>query len=153
MRRKDQEITADDEIEAILLRAAICRIGLCDGGVPYVVPVCFGYQDRTLYVHSASEGTKLDVIRKNNKVCFQVETDVEFVRHEVACRWGLKYRSVIGFGKALLVEEPQAKREALAIIMRHYADQAYSFAEEDVERTTVIQVTIESWTGKQAGYA
>jgi nitroimidazol reductase NimA-like FMN-containing flavoprotein (pyridoxamine 5'-phosphate oxidase superfamily) len=153
MRRKDQEITADDEIEAILLQAAICRIGLCDGGVPYVVPLCFGYQDRTLYVHSASEGTKLDVIRKNNNVCFQVETDVEFVRHEVACRWGLKYRSVIGFGKALLVEEPQAKREALAIIMRHYAGQAYSFAEEDVERTTVLKVTVESWTGKQAGYA
>ena len=59
MRRKDREITDRAEIEAILNEAMVCRIGLADDGEPYVVPVSFGYEDGSVYIHSAPEGKKI----------------------------------------------------------------------------------------------
>ena len=58
MRRKDREITDRAEIEAILNEAMVCRIGLADGGEPYVVPLSFGYEDGSVYIHSAPEASK-----------------------------------------------------------------------------------------------
>ena len=65
MRRKDREITDWHEIEAILAEAMVCRIGLADESTPYVVPVSFGYDDGSLYIHSAPDGKKLALLTKN----------------------------------------------------------------------------------------
>ena len=152
MRRKEKEIKDLAEIEAVLRSAQVCRLGLCDKGIPYVVPLCYGYKDKTLYFHCALKGRKLDIIRDNNNVCFEVETDLELVRHEEACKWGFKYRSVIGFGKASLVEGLDAKKKAFAIIMGQYSDGKYDFPESDVNGVAIFRIDIESLTGKQAGY-
>ena len=58
MRRIDREITDFVEIESILNDASVCRIGLVDGSEPYIVPVCFGYSDGRIYIHSAIFGEK-----------------------------------------------------------------------------------------------
>jgi nitroimidazol reductase NimA-like FMN-containing flavoprotein (pyridoxamine 5'-phosphate oxidase superfamily) len=58
-------------------------------GQPYIVPVCFGYDDGTLYFHSATAGRKLDVLRKNNAVCVEFDVDCEVVKAENACKWGI----------------------------------------------------------------
>jgi nitroimidazol reductase NimA-like FMN-containing flavoprotein (pyridoxamine 5'-phosphate oxidase superfamily) len=152
MRRKEKEIKDSAEIEAVLKSAQICRLGLCDKGIPYVVPLCYGYKDKTLYFHSAPKGRKLDIIRDNNNVCFEVETDLESVRHEEACKWSFKYRTVIGFGKASLVEGLDAKREAFAIIMGHYSDGKYDFPESNVNGLALVRIDIEAMTGKRSGY-
>jgi len=152
MRRKEKEIKDLAEIEAVLRSAQVCRLGLCDKGIPYVVPLCYGYKDKTLYFHCVPKGRKLDIIRDNNNVCFEVETDLELVRHEEACKWGFKYRSVIGFGKASLVEGLDAKKKAFAIIMGQYSDGKYDFPESDVNGVAIFRIDIESLTGKQTGY-
>jgi nitroimidazol reductase NimA-like FMN-containing flavoprotein (pyridoxamine 5'-phosphate oxidase superfamily) len=151
MRRKEKEIKDPAEIEAVLRSAQICRLGLCDKGIPYVVPLCYGYEDKVLYFHCALKGRKLDIIRDNNNVCFEVETDLDFVKHEEACKCGFNYRTVIGFGKASLVEGLDAKREALAIIMGQYSDKRYDFPESNVNGVAVVRIDIESMTGKRSG--
>ena len=70
MRRKDKEITDTAIIEEILSKATVCRLGLCEENQPYVVPLCFGYEDNALYFHCANHGKKLVILRKNNNVCF-----------------------------------------------------------------------------------
>ena len=80
VRRKDQEITDKDVLESLLEKAMVCRIGLSDNNVPYIVPVCFGYADECIYVHSSSRGKKIDIIRRNDQVCFEIDVDVELVR-------------------------------------------------------------------------
>lgn len=110
MRRKDKQITDIKIIEEILAKADVCRIAMCDGGVPYLVPVNFGYRDRALYIHSAHEGRKMDILKKNDHVCFEVETDVEILEGDAACDWGTRYRSVIGSGRARFIEESTEKR-------------------------------------------
>ena len=76
-----RHVTADKgAIESIIRRASVCRVGMSADGQPYVVPVCFGYDDGTLYFHSSTTGRKLDVLRKNNAVCVEFDVDREIVK-------------------------------------------------------------------------
>jgi len=152
MRRKDREIKDRDAIESILERATVCRVAFSDNEVPYIVPLNFGYADNCLYFHSAPEGKKIEIIEQNSNVCFEVDVDVELVEAEKACDWTVRYRSVVGFGKAFLVDDPKEKRRALDIIVGHYSDKSYEYPEEEISRVAVIKVEIESMTGKQSGY-
>ncbi len=151
MRRKDKQINDIAAIEDILSRATVCRLGLCENNQPYVVPLCFGYEENALYFHCAMEGKKLEILRKNENVCFEVDIEREFIKGEAACEWGMKYKSVIGFGKAVFVEDAESKRKALDIIMQNYSEGAFEYSEEAVKKTVVIKVEIESMTGKQSG--
>ena len=151
MRRSDKEISDAGVIEEILLRATVCRLGLCEDNQPYVVPLCFGYQENALYFHCGSEGKKIDILRKNNNVCFEVDIDHELIEADQACGWGMKYKSVIGFGKALFIEDIELKREALDIIMHQYSEATFEYTQETIDNTTIIKVEIESMTGKQSG--
>ena len=72
MRRKDKEITDPAQVYDVVKRARFCRIAMCDGDEPYVFPVNYGYSEGVLYVHSAPEGRKLDILERNDRVCFQV---------------------------------------------------------------------------------
>ena len=75
MRRSDKEITERSEMDEILGRASICHLGLNDGGECYVVPVNYGYDGGCLYVHSAREGRKIDILRADKRVSFTVYAD------------------------------------------------------------------------------
>ncbi len=151
MRREDKEITDIESIEAILGKGSVCRLGLCENGRAYIVPVCFGYKDNNLYFHCAGEGKKLDIIRENNNVCFEVDIDFELVKSEEACGYNIKYQSVIGFGKATFIEEVASKREALDIIMQHYSDGSFEYPADAIENAvTIIRVEVESMTGKKS---
>jgi nitroimidazol reductase NimA-like FMN-containing flavoprotein (pyridoxamine 5'-phosphate oxidase superfamily) len=153
MRRKDKEIKNEELIGAILRRASICRIALSENDLPYIVPLCFGHKDNFLYFHTAREGRKIDMIRKNNNVCFEIENDTELLAGENPCKWTMKYYSIIGFGKAFLVEDTEEKRKALDVIAEHYSGKSsYEFPETALHKVVVIKVKIETMTGKKSGY-
>ena len=152
MRRKDQEITDKKDIEEIVRKATVCRIGLSAEGEPYVFPVNYGYREGCLYFHSAHQGQKIDMMKKNPHVCFQMDTDTEIIPSEKACDWSIKYRSVIGFGKAALLNTLEEKRQALRTIMSHYSDREYTFAEESLASVCIVCIHIEKMTGKKSGY-
>jgi nitroimidazol reductase NimA-like FMN-containing flavoprotein (pyridoxamine 5'-phosphate oxidase superfamily) len=153
MRRAEREITEKSAMETIIQGALVCRLGLSDKNLPYVVPLCFGYEKGTLYFHCARQGMKLDILAENPHACFQLETGVEIVPGAEACDWGMRFRSVIGFGRATLIHDPRAKRKALTLIMEHYGVKGpFSFPDEALEKTTVIGLEIESMSGKEAGY-
>jgi len=151
MRRKEKEITDKKELESIISRSSTCRLALSVDNQPYIVPLCFGYQDNVLYFHSADTGRKIDMIRQNNQVCFEFDIDEEIVEHKEACHWGMNYRSIIGFGKAYIVEDDKQKREMLDIIMDQYTKGVYEYSDELLEIMVVIKVEIEELTGKQSG--
>lgn len=154
MIRKDKEITDPKEIEEIIEQADVCRVAMVDNGMPYVVPLCFGFSDHALYFHSAGKGKKIETLRRYNAVCFEMDVDTEVKPAETACKWGMGFRSVIGFGRAVFVEDPESKRRALDIIMAHYASRhelgRFTYSESALAATTVIRIDIESMTGKGA---
>ena len=153
MRRSEREIKDLEGIEGIIRKALVCRLGLAADNRPYVVPLCFGYRDHTLYVHSAPEGRKVEIVRENPHVCVEFDVDQEVLRGREPCSWGMRYRSAIAFGSASVVEDPAEKRRALDLIMEHYGGGAPSgYPEGLVEKILIIKIELEQMTGKQANY-
>ena len=150
MRRKDREIADEAAIRAVMEEAKVCRIGLSDDGMPYVVPMNFGLGENCLYLHCATEGRKLDILRKNDRVCFEMDLLREIKQGPESCGCGARYESVIGVGRAVIVEAPAEKRAALDRIMEHYGVQgAFIYQDDILEKTTVIRIAIESLTAKR----
>ncbi len=150
MRRADREVTDESELVSILERATVCRLGMCADGEPYVVPLNFAHVDGRLYFHSATEGKKLDIIRRNKKVCFEVDVDTEVVPAPSPCGWGMRYTSVIGSGAASIIEDPDEKRSALDAIMAHYGGHGADYPEPMLRKVAIIRVDIERMTGKRS---
>ena len=150
MRRKEREVTDKKAIEEIILKAEICRLGLSLNDKPYIVPLNFGYKDNALHFHCAKRGFKTDIIKENNNVCFEIETDTELIKGEHACvDWKMKYKSVIGFGKAYMIDDAEEKISSLNIIMEHYTGKSQAvFTEKNVRSVSIIKVVIESMSGK-----
>ena len=148
MRRKDREIRDRDAIDAIIRRCRVCRLGMCDNGQPYVVPMSFGYDGQCVYLHAATDGRKLDILRRNSRVCFEFDILDEVIPADAACNWGMRYESVIGFGVAEIVTESGARRVALDHIMGQYSSDAWTYDEQQLAGTLVIRISIEEVTGK-----
>ena len=152
MRRKDREITDIALIEDVIRNSLVCRLGMSRNDQPYVVPLCFAYSDNALYFHSAGEGLKLEILQQNPNVCVEFDIDQEVIQGDKPCKWGMKYRSVIGFGKASLVDNLEEKKKGLDAIMLHYSGRSFEYAEPAIKSTVIIKVEIESMTGKESGY-
>ena len=149
MRKAEREIMDRAVIRSIMEEAQVCRIGLSDDGMPYVVPMNFGLGENCLYLHCAAEGRKLDILRRNNRVCFEMDILRELYRHGPGCGCSARFDSVIGFGRAILVEDPDEKRAALDRLMEHYgAEGPFSYAAQIFDKTTILRIDIENVTGK-----
>ena len=109
------------EMEDILERASVGRLGLISDEEPYVVPVNFVYHDGCIYFHTGLEGRKIESIERNPHVCFEVDEQVEIIVNEQACLSTVYYYSVIAWGKARLLEETGDKMRALELLVAKYA--------------------------------
>ena len=150
MRRRDKEITDRKAIEDIILRSKVCKLAMCEENRPYIVPLCFGFKNNTLYFHSAPKGKKIEILKKNPNVCFEFEIFTQIIKSAKACKWGMRYRSVIGFGKAGFITDDDLKRQAFDIIMNQYADGSFIYEDALLKSVVIINVEIQSMTGKQS---
>jgi nitroimidazol reductase NimA-like FMN-containing flavoprotein (pyridoxamine 5'-phosphate oxidase superfamily) len=151
MRRNDKEITDYRIIEEILLKSEICRIAIMDKDAPYIVPLNYGYCNNQLFFHSAAQGRKIDLLKVNNKVCFEIEYSSEIIKNELACNWTAKYRSVIGYGTIELINDIDQIKNGLNIIMSHYGRSENTYDEKYLLRIILLKLKIESISGKQSG--
>lgn len=153
MRRKDKEMVDEKVKVSIIGKAIICRIAMCWHDEPYVIPMNFGYRDNYIYLHSAGEGRKLDILRNNDKVCIEFDVDVELVQSQEACKTSMKYKSVLIFGTAVILKDIAEKKKALDIIMHHYyyhdSLSVFHYPEDALEKVIIIKVKIENMTGKE----
>ena len=152
MRKKEKEITDPEVLESIIQRAMVCHLSLCADNNPYVVPLNFGYKNGKLYFHTGREGLKMDLLRRNPRVCFALTVDVEVLPGRTPCKWNMKYYSVIGFGTARFEAEPMAKRQALDLIMTHYGGEKGDYPAELLEKVIILEVAIDQLTGRQSGW-
>ena len=154
VRRHDKEITDPVKMREIMQKGLVCHLALVDNGKPYLVSMNYGFRDNSLYLHSALEGRKIDIIRKNPDVCFQVITGTRLTTGPDACEdWTMKYRSVIGFGRAGLIEDDKDKIQSMQILMDQYTTKGpFEFTPERLAETMVIRIDIHEMTGKVSGY-
>lgn len=152
MRRKEKELEKLSDIEAVIHSARVCRIAMSDENKPYIIPMNFGYKDRTLYLHSAREGKKIDILKKNSLVCFEIDINTKIIPSEKACGWGMQYRSVIGSGTAVFLEDQKERTEALNIIISQYSGRTFEFDPKALDAVAVIRIDISEMSGKQSGF-
>ncbi len=153
MRKKDREIKDTEELKEVLQEADVCRIAFAVDGIPYIVTMNFGYEWKnrlTLYFHCAREGKKLELLKKNSTVCFEMDIDHQLVRSENPCDWGMKYRSIVGLGILERVADEEERKQGLDRIMGHYGFsgiQGYDI--KALNLTEVLKITVSEFTGKK----
>ncbi|MGI6736867.1 MAG: pyridoxamine 5'-phosphate oxidase family protein [Anaerovoracaceae bacterium] len=156
MRRKDREVTEIDRIFDIVDHCSVVHLGMVDRGHPYVTALNFGYErdgdDLILYFHSAREGRRMDILRDNPEVFFQMHCVDEFIRStkENPCSFCWRYDSVTGSGKVEFIEDPQEKAHALNCLIGHldHASAQYAFPEKALRNTCVYKVRSGDIAGK-----
>ena len=151
MRRGDKEIRDAERIDELLRSEQVLRLALTDDGAPYVLPMSFVRDGDDLYLHSAAEGRKIDLIRRNPRVGFELDRVGAIVPGAQACGFSVRYRSVIGEGTAEFVEGRGEKRRVLLLLMEKYAGTAdWTFPDAAVDRTAVIRVRVDRLSAKES---
>jgi len=151
MRRNDKEIGSREEINAIIRGSHVCRIALAMDNMPYIIPVSFGYDGESIYLHTAKEGEKINYFEKNNNVCFEFERNVKLIINtKNACNWTFSYESVIGFGKIHELESLEQREVGLNRIMSQYSGEKWVFGEDPLKNIRVWKIDITSITGKRS---
>lgn len=152
MTRREREVTDINKIIEILDKAKVVHLGLVDGDEAYVVPMNYGYtyeNDKlTLYLHGARRGRKLDLIRQNSKVFFEMDCDIVPFEGDVACKYGITYSSIMGRGIAEIVEDPEEKMKALSVLMKTQTGKDFEFNEKLVSVVAVIRIDVKEFTAK-----
>ena len=153
MRKKEREVSDIVEIESIISRADVCRIAFADQNVPYIVTLNFGYsggEKKIFWFHCAKEGRKLDMIKKNNYVCFELDTDHEIIEGKLACDYGMKYSSVVGYGYISIVNDNEEKIKGLNHIMEHYTGrEEFEYKSEILEKTALLRLEVSNMSCKR----
>lgn len=154
MRRHDRMIKDRETLLSILDNADVCRVAMHDTPFPYIVPLNYGYtwDDKLVfYFHCAPEGRKLACIRRNNHVCFEIDTGHELVQHDHACDWGMRYKSIIGNGLIEIIDNHEEKIRGLDLLMRHYKfkGEQSKYDEHVFKHTVVLRMSVTEFTGKQ----
>lgn len=154
MRRKDREVTDLNEIEEIMKQCDVCRISINDEVYPYILPLNFGFEihdnDIKIYIHGSNQGTKHDLIKKDNHVSFEMDCGHKLIlpNGEEGCTASMSYESVIGQGEITLVADEE-KEHALTVILNHYGIEAKKFNPAHFANTTVYCLQCSTYTAKR----
>ena len=152
MTKRELQITDENQIRNILNKAKVLHLGLCVDNEPYVVPMNYGYTMEdgklVLYLHSAVRGKKLDMIRANCKVFFELDCDLAPFEGEKPGQYGLAYSSVMGRGIATIVEDVPEKMKAMSILMKTQTEKDFTFNDRLVSIVTVIRIDVSEYTAK-----
>ncbi len=152
MTRRERQVTDINEILKILDNSKVLHLGLVDGDEPYVVPMNYGYtyeNDKlTIWLHCARQGRKLDVMRVNPKVFFEMEYGITPFEGEVACKYGITYSSIMGRGVATIIEDVETKKIALSSLMKVQTGKIFEFEDKMAEVVGVVRIDVIEFTAK-----
>jgi len=152
MTKRELQVTDLNEIREILDTAKVLHLGLAVDNEPYVVPLNYGYTMEdgklTLYLHGANQGKKLDMIRANPNVFFELDCGRMPFEGKVPCQYGMVYSSVMGRGTARIVEDVEEKMQAMTILMKTQTGKEFSFNERLVSIVAVIRIDVSEYTAK-----
>lgn len=103
----------------ILDEGFICHVGFVVDHQPYVIPTGYARLGDKLYIHGSQASRMLRVLKQGIDVCVTVTLIDGLVLARSAFHHSMNYRSVVAFGKAVPVEDPEEKLEALRALSDH----------------------------------
>lgn len=153
---KARMVTDSEVIDQVIHSAKVCYVGMVDeSNMPYTLGFNFGYENGTLYLHCGPHGRKLDILRNNPNICVMISTDHQMYHQSenVACSYGMKYKSVMLRGKVEFVSDIEEKVLILSKIMKQYTEREdYRYSLPSLKNVTVMKLTPEKTECKFFGY-
>ncbi len=143
-----------DKAEEIIAQCKICYVGFADtDGTPYVLPMNFGYNDGNIYLHSGPEGSHLEILKRNNKLCITFCTGDKLVyQHaDVACSYSMRSDSVICRGSVVFIDDIDEKAKAMNTMMSHFTDKPFTYSLPAITNVKVWKIEVESFNTKSFG--
>jgi len=147
-------INDEKEIEKIILECPICFVGVADEkGIPYVLPMNFGYENGEIFLHSAQDGLMVNILKQNNNACitFCSGSKIKYQHAEMACSYRMDSKSVVCQGKIVFEDDFEEKTRALDIIMRTYSGKKFKCGAPSVRNVKIWRMKIEKMTAKAFG--
>ena len=141
-------------IERTIKECKECFAGMIDtDGLPYVIPMNFGYKDDVVYLHSGPEGTAVRSLESNPNICitFCTPSEITHQHEEVACSYRVQGSSVICRGKVTFVEDFDEKVKILDILMEQYTDRPFKYSDPAVRNVKIWKIPVDKMTGKVFG--
>ncbi len=141
-------------IDQIIYKNTLCYVGIIDlNGLPYVIPMNFGYKGDVIYLHSGPDSGSVLALQKNPNICitFCEGQELIYQNEEVACSYRMKSSSVICRGKVVFEQDFDKKVEALNIIMSQYTDREFTYSEPAVNNVQIWKVQIDDVSSKVFG--
>lgn len=143
-------------VHAVLDEALVCHLGFCDGDVPVVLPTIHARVGETLYLHGAAGNHALRSI-DGRQVCVTATLVDSVVLARSALHHSLGYRSVVVYGRAAVVDDPEEKLRALLAVVDHVVPgrsvDARPPSAGELRTTRVVRVPIEEASAKFRGDA
>jgi nitroimidazol reductase NimA-like FMN-containing flavoprotein (pyridoxamine 5'-phosphate oxidase superfamily) len=118
-RRPDRGAFDWPTVCSILDEGFVCHLGFVADGAPVVIPTSYARVDDRLYVHGAASNHALRSLAAGGDVCLSVTLIDGLVLARSAFHHSVNYRSVVVFGRAVAVQDPDTKRRALDAIVEH----------------------------------
>ena len=142
-------------VHAILDAGLVAHVAFVQDGAPVVVPMIYGRVDDTLYLHGARKARVIRLLERTERVCLNVTLLDGLVLARSAFNSSMHYRSATLFGTPQLVENPDAKLEALRVISEQSMpgrwDELRAPHENEIKMTGVIRLDIDSASAKVSG--
>lgn len=157
MRRRDREITHKQKIDEIIRGCHCCRLGFCDGGEVYILPLNFGFEATdtggTFYFHGARAGRKYQLLQDSPTVTFELDREYWLTGGDVACDYACHFQSVMGKGRASIISNPEEKLMALKSLMNqavsyHYKNDSFHNSSPNSDKSPITHIHPEgsNWT-------
>lgn len=143
-----------ETMEQVIQSCSICSVGVVDkDGLPYVVPMNFGYKDGIIYLHSGNDGGVVETLLENPNICITFCTDMELAYHhkEVACSYRLKAMSVICRGKVVFLEDTEQKIEGMNTLMKQYVSHDFKYSDPAIRNVRIWKIEVYKMTCKRFG--
>jgi nitroimidazol reductase NimA-like FMN-containing flavoprotein (pyridoxamine 5'-phosphate oxidase superfamily) len=139
-------------VHSILDAALVAHVGFVESGRPIVVPMLYGREKSTIYLHGARKARVIRLLERNDRACLNVTLVDGLVFARSAFNSSMNYRSVTVFGKPGLVTDRDEKRHALRVISERTMPGRWDELREpllrEIEMTGVIALDIESASAK-----
>ena len=153
LKRLPQRGSYDRElIDRILDEGFICHVGFAVDGKPFVIPTGYARVGDRLFIHGSQASRMLRTLGQGIDVCVTVTLIDGLVLARSAFHHSMNYRSVVVFGRATVVEEPDEKMAALLALSEHmirgrWAD-VREPSEQEMKQTTVLSLALAEASAK-----
>ncbi|WP_372774794.1 pyridoxamine 5'-phosphate oxidase family protein [Mangrovibacterium sp.] len=142
-----------EEIDEVIRACKTCYVAMSNDGMPYLLPMNFGYNGEHVILHSAKHGRMWETLQKNPKVCINWTLGEELAWQDVqvGCSYRVKSKTVLVEGTIEFIDDYDEKVKCLEETMAQYSDRDFKFGKPAVVNVGIMKVHIDRISAKEFG--